>query len=110
VNIQIAFHKIKYFLQTTSTQTLIVIPFLIGMCCFGIIVITDGTYTGKPSQNILILLGFLCWAIAGIPKIIRQESVYGPIHLYGPLAIVDGVFNILACLALASIPIIVWNR
>lgn len=110
MNVQKYLRNFLYFLQTANTQVLIVVPFLVGLCCFGLLTVTGATYTGKSSQNILISLGFLCWAVAGVPKIVRQESVYGPLHLYGRLAVTDGIINILLGLALASIPILVWGR
>src|SRR5260370_13506387 len=103
-------HKIGYFTLTLNIQTLIAIPILLGFISFGLLFFTGPGYTGTPAQKILISLGFLWWALSGVPKIIRHESAYGPVHLNGALALFDGVVTVVSSLVLASLPLIFWNR
>ncbi len=104
------FHRIRFFLLTANLQILIAVPILIGFCCLALCLVVAPTYTGAPAQNILICFGALSWAMSGVPKIVRQESVYGPIYLSGPPAFFDGIVTILANLILASLPIIIMIR
>ncbi len=110
MNIQDILQKIRYFIFTSNIQTLIGIPIMLGFICFGSIFFTGPSYTGLPAQKILISLGCLCWAMSGIPKIVRQESDYGPIHFYGVLAVIDGTITVILSLMLASLPIIFLGR
>jgi hypothetical protein len=110
MNIRSILQQVRYFFLTVDTQILINVPIIVGFCCFGSLVFTGPKYTGLPSQKILIMLGFLCWAISGIPKILRQESVYGPVRFDGLLAIIDGIVSITLFLFLASMIIIFWSR
>ena len=110
MNIKDLLHQIRYFFLTADLQLLIISPLLVGLCFFASVLAVAPTYTGATAQNVLISLGFFSWAISGVPKVIRAESVYGPIHLYSVPAIIDGIITILLSLALASIPIFVMTR
>lgn len=110
MDIKSILQQVCYFFLTIETQILITVPVILGFCCFGLLVFTGQKYNGSSSQKILIVLGFLCWAFSGVPKILRQESTYGPLRLEGPLAIIDGIVSVALFLFLASMVTIFWKR
>jgi hypothetical protein len=111
MDIQTIFRRIYSFLIRTNIAVLILVPIFAGIALLAmLLIIWPNGYNGSHVQDLWLSFSWFCMGLSGIPKIVRRESFYGPIHFTGVLAIIDGVFSIIIFWILASIPFVTWNR
>ena len=111
MNVKSMIQRIYSFLIDANIIVLIVVPVVVGLIVFGMMfVIWPNGYNGTHTQGLWISLGWFCFGLSSIPKIVRRESFFGPVRYRGPLAVIDGILTLVLFWALASIPLIVWNR
>jgi hypothetical protein len=85
--------RIHSFILDTNLLVLIGVPILLGFAVFGLMfVIWPNGFTGTHAQGLWISLGWFCFSISGIPKLVRRETFIGIIYFKGKLAIIDGFF------------------
>ena len=94
------------FLARIRTQTLINSLYAAGMLCFFAMVLIAPKYKGSPSEDMLISMGFLFWALTGVVSVLRREAhVFLSIYVEGIPAVVVGLITAVLCIFIASAPI-----
>ena len=93
------------FFARIHTSTLLSIFYLAGILSLGLS-ISLPTTTIETYRHILSALPFICWGIAGIVMIIRQEA-YLLLRFEGALAVIIGIVVLLLNLFLVAIPFLV---
>lgn len=85
--------RLRHQISRVDTQTLVVIPIILGLLCMGVYIFSFRNYSGSFNENLLIFLIFFFFGASGIPMIIRKEALgsFG----FGFSAIIQGTIILL---------------
>jgi hypothetical protein len=103
--------KVRGIITSMSTLQLILLPTLLSLLPITILIrISNGHYSGKPIEDILISIIIFLWGIMGIPMILRREAPGLFLYTKGWLAIIEGILILVASWSVAIALVVFSHR